>query len=124
MFSLDELRDAHGTVREALRPAPAFAGPPLARRLGASRIVLVSDAEIAAAIRIYWTDAHNLAEGAGAAGLAAALQEKSRLAGKRVGLALSGGNIDFELFERWVAPTCQAAADQPPISRAGAGASP
>src|SRR5215468_189441 len=44
---------------------------------GASRIVQVSDDEVAAAIRAYWTDTHNLAEGAGAAALAAALQERS-----------------------------------------------
>ncbi|WP_298259014.1 threonine dehydratase [Bradyrhizobium sp.] len=71
-------------------------------RKGASRIVQVSDDEIAAAIRAYWTDTHNLAEGAGAAALAAAFQEKARLGGKRVGLILSGGNIDFELFRKWV----------------------
>ncbi len=80
-------------------------------RRGASRIVLVSDVEIAAAIRVYWTDTHNLAEGAGAAALAAATQERSRLAGKRVGLVLSGGNIDFELFQRWVGATRLAAAE-------------
>jgi threonine dehydratase len=68
----------------------------------ASRIVQVTDDEVAAAIRAYWTDTHNLAEGAGAAALAAALQEKSKLKGKRVGLVLSGGNIDFDLFRRWV----------------------
>ena len=73
-------------------------------RKGASRIVQISDDEIAAAIRIYWTDTHNLAEGAGAAPLAAALQEKARLHGKRVGLVLSGGNIDFDLFRTWVMP--------------------
>jgi len=73
-------------------------------RKGASRIVQVSDDEIAAAICIYWTDTHNLAEGAGAAPLAAALQEKARLRGKRVGLVLSGGNIDFDLFRTWVMP--------------------
>lgn len=71
-------------------------------RKGASRIVQVSDDEIASAIRSYWTDTHNLAEGAGAAALAAASQEKATLAGKRVGLILSGGNIDFELFRTWV----------------------
>jgi threonine dehydratase len=71
-------------------------------RKGASRIVQVTDAEIAQAMRAYWTDTHNLAEGAGAAGLAAALQEKQKLHGKRVGLVLSGGNIDFELFRKWV----------------------
>jgi threonine dehydratase len=73
-------------------------------RKGASRIVQVTDEEIAAAIRAYWTDTHNLAEGAGAAALAAALQEQRRIAGKRVGLILSGGNIDFDLFSRWVGP--------------------
>jgi threonine dehydratase len=71
-------------------------------RKGASRIVQVTDAEIALAMRAYWTDTHNLTEGAGAAALAAALQEKARLRGKRVGLVLSGGNIDFDLFRTWV----------------------
>ena len=71
-------------------------------RKGASRIVQLSDEEIGAAVRAYLTDTHNLAEGAGAAPLAAALQEKARNRGKRVGLILSGGNIDFDLFNRWV----------------------
>jgi len=71
-------------------------------RKGASRIVLVTDDEVGAAVRAYWSDTHNLAEGAGAASLAAALQEKSKLRGRRVGLILSGGNIDFDLFRRWV----------------------
>jgi threonine dehydratase len=71
-------------------------------RKGASRIVLVTDDEIAAAIRAYWTDTHNLAEGAGAASLAAALQERAKIRGRRVGLVLSGGNIDVDLFNRWV----------------------
>jgi len=69
---------------------------------GASRMVQVTDDEIGAAIRAYWTDTHNLAEGAGAAPLAAALQDKKRLQGKRVGLILTGGNIDFDLFQKWV----------------------
>jgi threonine dehydratase len=71
-------------------------------RRGVSRIVSVTDAEIGAAIRAYWTDTHNLVEGAGAAPLAALLQERERMAGKRVGLVVSGGNIDLELFRRWV----------------------
>ena len=71
-------------------------------RKGASRIVQVTDDEVASAMRAYWTDTHNLAEGAGAAALAAALQEKKKLGGKRVGLILSGGNVDFELFRKWV----------------------
>ena len=73
-------------------------------RKGAARIVQVSDDEIGAAIRVLWTDTHNLAEGAGAAALAAALQEKQKVRGKRVGLILSGGNIDLEMFRRWVTP--------------------
>jgi threonine dehydratase len=69
---------------------------------GASRIVQVSDDEVGHAIRAFWTDTHNLAEGAGAAPLAAALQEKHKLAGKRVGLVLTGGNLDFDLFQQWI----------------------
>jgi threonine dehydratase len=76
---------------------------------GASRVVQVTDDEIASAMRAYWTDTHNLAEGAGAAALAAALQEKKKLQGKRVGLVLSGGNIDFDRFHRWVGPDAIAA---------------
>jgi threonine dehydratase len=71
-------------------------------RKGASHIVELSDEEIGNAIRHLWTDTHNLAEGAGAAALAAAIQEKAKLRDKRVGLILSGGNIDFELFRKWV----------------------
>jgi threonine dehydratase len=65
---------------------------------GAARIVLVSEEEIAEAVRIYYTTTHNLAEGAGAAPLAAFLKEKDRYRGKRVGLILSGGNIDMLTF--------------------------
>ena len=71
-------------------------------RAGASRIVTATDGEIAAAIRAYWTDTHNLLEGAGAAPLAALLQERDRMRGKRVALVASGGNIDLDLFRRWV----------------------
>ena len=46
------------------------------------------------------TDTHNLAEGAGAAPLAALLQEKEKMAGQKVGLILSGGNADPPLIER------------------------
>lgn len=67
---------------------------------GAARVVRVSEEEIAEAIRIYYTTTHNLAEGAGAAPLAALLQEKDRYAGKRVGLILTGGNIDMAAFEQ------------------------
>jgi threonine dehydratase len=65
---------------------------------GAARIVTVSEAEIRSAMRILYSDTHNLAEGAGAAALAAALNERPRLAGKRVAVIQSGGNIDRSLF--------------------------
>ena len=65
---------------------------------GAARVVSVSEDEIADAVRLYYTTTHNLAEGAGAAPLAALLQEKARHAGKRVGLILSGGNIDMPVM--------------------------
>jgi len=71
-------------------------------RKGAARIVTVTDAEVAAAIRAYWQDTHNLAEGAGAAPLAALLQESGRMRGKRVAVILCGGNIDLALFRDWV----------------------
>src|SRR2546429_2563081 len=67
----------------------------------ASRIAQVTDDEIRVAIRALWTDTHNLAEGAGAAALAAALQDKAKIRGKRIGLILTGGNIDLDLFNRW-----------------------
>jgi len=55
----------------------------------------VSDDEIAEAIRILWQDTHNLAEGAGAAAMAALLQEKDKMQGKKVAVILSGGNLDM-----------------------------
>lgn len=67
---------------------------------GAERIVTVSEEEIQAAMRHYLTDTHNLAEGAGAAPLAALLKERDLMAGRKVGLVLSGGNADRELFAR------------------------
>ncbi len=70
---------------------------------GAERIVRVTDTDVAAAMRAYWTDTHNLAEGAGAAPLAALLQEAEQMRGKRVGLILCGGNIDLALALRVLA---------------------
>lgn len=71
-------------------------------RAGVSRIVTVSDDDIAEAVRALWEDTHNLAEGAGAAPLAGLLSERARMAGRRVGIVLSGGNIDLDHFRHWV----------------------
>ena len=65
---------------------------------GAERIVTVEEDEIRAAMRHLFTDTHNIAEGAGAATLAALLKEKARMEGKRVVIVLSGGNIDRALY--------------------------
>ena len=67
---------------------------------GAERIVEVTDAEVEAAMRHYFTDTHNVVEGAGAAPLAAVLRERDRWRGKRVGLIVSGGNVDRDVFRR------------------------
>src|SRR5215469_4296422 len=67
-------------------------------RRHAARIVTVTEAEMRAAIRIIFSDTHSIAEGAGAAPLAAALQERDRLRGKKVAVVQSGGNIDRPLF--------------------------
>jgi len=60
--------------------------------------VQVSDDEVAAAMHHLFTDTHNVAEGAGAAALAAALQERGQLQGQVVGLALTGGNVDASVL--------------------------
>jgi threonine dehydratase len=64
------------------------------------RVLRVSEDEIRQAMKIYFTDTHNVVEGAGAAGLAAALKEKHTLQGKRVGLVATGGNVDHDVFAR------------------------
>jgi threonine dehydratase len=63
-------------------------------RSGADRIVEVSESELVAAIGIYFRDTHTLAEGAGAAPLAALIKERARMQGRRVGLIMTGQNID------------------------------
>jgi len=63
-----------------------------------ARVVAVTEDEIHAAMRAYFADTHNIAEGAGAAPLAALLQERDKMAGKKVGLILSGGNVDTNVY--------------------------
>lgn len=67
------------------------------------RIVSVSDDEVLSAMSAYFSDTHNVAEGAGAAALAALLQEREGNEGRRVGLVLTGGNVDAGLFQRALA---------------------
>lgn len=65
---------------------------------GASRVIRVSEDEIASAIRYLYTDTHNLSEGAGAASLAALLKDPHTDAYKKAGVVLCGGNIDMSTF--------------------------
>lgn len=69
----------------------------------AEDIVAVTDDEVAEAMRVLFADTHNVAEGAGAAALAAAMQQRERWAGRSVGVALTGGNVDTALFARVLA---------------------
>ena len=67
-----------------------------------ARIVEVSDDEIEEAMRIYYKDTHNLAEGAGAAALAGAMLEGQQ-ADERVGIVLTGGNVDSDVYGKVLA---------------------
>jgi threonine dehydratase len=66
-------------------------------------VIAVTDDEVAQAMRALFADTHNVAEGAGAAALAGALQQRERWAGQSIGLALSGGNVDSDVFARVLA---------------------
>lgn len=65
---------------------------------GVDRIVEVSDEEVAEAMRLLFRCTHNVSEGAGAAGVAAAAKDELRIAGSRIAVILSGGNVDSEMF--------------------------
>jgi threonine dehydratase len=67
-------------------------------RHGAERVVRVSDDEVESAMRALFADTHNVAEGGGAAALAALLQEKVKMRGRKVAVVLSGGNVDSGVF--------------------------
>ena len=67
---------------------------------GVDRIVAVTDDEVASAMRLMFECTHNVCEGAGAAALAAAMQEKPRLKGKKVAVVASGGNVDQGVFAK------------------------
>lgn len=72
-------------------------------RAGAERIVQVDDDAVEAAMCVLFSATHNVAEGAGAAALAAVLQERDRLRAKKIGVVLSGGNVDRNVFARVLA---------------------
>lgn len=71
---------------------------------GAARIVRVTDDEVESAMRAMFADTHNVAEGGGAAALAALMQERETMRGRRLGVVLSGGNVDSMQFHRILRP--------------------
>lgn len=93
-------RDAALTFADGLATRSTYAMTFGALCEGLAGFVTVSDAEIAEAIRALLSTTHNLAEGAGAAGLAGLVKLAPSLAGQRVGVVLSGGNIDRETLGR------------------------
>jgi threonine dehydratase len=90
------------TFAEGLATREPFAMPLSLLPRMVDEIMLVSDDEIAASIRMLIETAHQVVEGAGAASLAAAMQRRDELAGKNVGLIVSGGNITIEQLKRIV----------------------
>jgi threonine dehydratase len=86
--------DSCNTIADGLatRSAYAFTFPALLE--GLAGFITVSDAEIAAAMRLLLHTTHTLVEAAGAAGLAGLLALREELAGQRVAIILSGGNVD------------------------------
>src|SRR5687767_2480455 len=69
-------------------------------RAHVDHLVEVDDQQVAAAMSLLSTATHTVAEGAGAASLAGALSEKTELAGQRVGIVVTGGNVDRDVFAR------------------------
>jgi threonine dehydratase len=96
-------REAAVTFADGLATRSAYELTFPALRAGLTDFVTVTDAEIAAALRLLLSTTHSLVEGAGAAGLAGLCKLRDRLAGARVGIILSGGNIDAETLRRVLA---------------------
>lgn len=69
-------------------------------RREADDILTVTDEEVGEAMRILFADTHNVAEGAGAAGLAALVKDRGRAGSGSAGFALTGGNVDSDVFAR------------------------
>jgi len=74
----------------------------IARR-GVERVVLVSDDEVKSAMRVLFADTHNVAEGAGAAALAALLKDKESMRGRTAAIVLTGGNVDSGVYAKIIA---------------------
>ncbi|MGH7756200.1 MAG: pyridoxal-phosphate dependent enzyme, partial [Vulcanimicrobiaceae bacterium] len=71
---------------------------------GAARVVRIADDEVREAMRVLFTDTHNVAEPAGAIALAGLLRERPAMRGKRVAAIVTGGNVDRDVYARVLAP--------------------
>jgi len=88
------------TIADGLATRNTYPATFEALRAGLAGFVTVEEGEIAEAIRLLLTTTHNVAEGAGAAGLAGLLRLRGELAGKNVAIVISGGNIDRETLNK------------------------
>jgi threonine dehydratase len=73
-------------------------------RYGVERVVQVSDDEVESAMRAIFSDTHNVAEGAGAAALAALIKDKGSMRGRTTAIVLTGGNVDSGVYARVITP--------------------
>ena len=96
--SLADIESAAATVHRAFAPTPQSRWALLQAHI--DHVVQVSDDEAAHAMRALYNDTHNVAEGAGAAAFAAALQQRDRLRGQCVGVSLTGANVDAAVLAR------------------------
>ena len=92
--------DVTTTIADGIACRIAHLDALAAIRAHVQRIVEVTDDEIEGAMRAIYEDTHNVAEGAGAAALAALLRERATYAGESVGIVLSGANVDAPVFVR------------------------
>lgn len=98
-----ECSESANTMADGLAVRQSFEFPVRIVHRLVDEFVLASEEELRAAIRLYVEKAHTIAEGAGAAPLAAAMKTRDRLAGKRVGLVLSGGNLTASMLREILA---------------------
>jgi threonine dehydratase len=92
--------DRAATIADGLATRSTYPMTFEALRAGLAGFVTAEDGEIAEAIRLLLSTTHNLAEGAGAAGLAGLLRLREKLFGKKVAIVISGSNIDRETLRR------------------------
>jgi threonine dehydratase len=88
------------TIADGLATRQTYPMTFAALREGLAGFVAVEERDIAEAIRILLSTTHNLVEGAGAAGLAGLFRLRETLAGKKVAVVISGGNIDRETLRK------------------------